>query len=496
MISDQLDELSILIRSRVPLVQVETLEENRIIKFLEGASVREGWALFTWTAADGLRKFPETNALSRTEEFRDALHCINDTMQNGVFAMFDVQPHLQDSVSQRLVKEIAFGYADRPRTLLLIGGSVELPPDLTRLSAKFSPKLPDLERIRDIYLEEAYRWLKEKNGRKLIDPHDAEDQLLQHLAGLSEEDVQRLSQNAIQDDGRISFEDVRRVLEFKRQTLGKGGLIEFYTDSSSFKDVGGLDGLKSWLEMRRGAFVGNDKRLGVDPPKGVLLFGVQGSGKSLAAKAVAGTWHVPLMRLDFGALYNKFLGESERNVREALKQAEAMAPCVLWIDEIEKGLASDGSGAADGGVSRRLLGTVLTWMAERTAKVFLVATANDVTQLPPELLRKGRMDEIFFLDLPDAESRQDILRIHLRKRGLNAAKFDALQLAASCAGFSGAEIEQALVAAIYAANAVNESPSTAHLLNEFHNTRPLSVVMAEKITLLRNWASGRTVSAA
>ncbi len=492
--SDQLDELSILIRSRIPLVQVETLEETRIIRFLEGASAREGWDFFTWTAADGLRKFPQTDALSGTDAFRDALHCINDTLASGVFAMFDVQPHLQDSVSQRLVKEIALGYGAKPRTLIFVGASVELPTDLARLSARFSPQLPNLERIREIYLEEAYRWLSEKQGRKLINPPDTEDLLLQHLAGMPEEDVHRLSLNAIRH-GRISLEEVRRVLEFKRQTLGKSGLIEFYADSSSLEDVGGLDGLKSWLELRRTAFVGDEKKQHVDPPKGMLLLGVQGAGKSLAAKAVAGSWHVPLIRLDFGALYNKFLGESERNLREALKQAEAMAPCVLWIDEIEKALASDGSGAGDGGVSRRLLATVLTWMAERTAKVFLVATANDVTQLPPELLRKGRLDEIFFLDLPNAASRRDILRIHLKKRKLDPAQFDVAQLAASCAGFSGAEIEQALVAAIYAANAGNEPPNTAHLLCEFHRTRPLSVVMAEKITALRLWASGRTVSA-
>ena len=214
----------------------------------------------------------------------------------------------------------------------------------------------------------------------------------------------------------------------------------------------------------------------------------------MAAKAIAGSWNVPLMRLDFGVLYNKFQGESERNLREALKQAEAMAPCVLWMDEIEKGLASDG-GTSDGGVSRRMLGTVLTWMAERTAKVFLVATANDVTQLPPELLRKGRMDEIFFVDLPDAATRADIFRIHLKKRKLDPAKFDLSQLAVAADGFSGAEIEQSIVAAIYEALATKQPLATQLLLAEIAHTRPLSVVMAEKVEGLRQWAAGRTVRA-
>ena len=287
---------------------------------------------------------------------------------------------------------------------------------------------------------------------------------------------------------------MQRVLKFKRDSVGQGGLLEFEMDSGNMTDIGGLGGLKRWLDRRRIAFTGDAAKLGVDPPKGVLLLGVQGAGKSLAAKAIAGSWNVPLMRLDFAVLYNKFSGETERNLREALKQAEAMAPCVLWVDEIEKGLASDG-GESDGGVSRRMLGTVLTWMAERTAKVFLVATANDVTQLPPELLRKGRMDEIFFVDLPDVATRADIFRIHLKKRKLDPAKFDLSQLAVAADGFSGAEIEQAIVASIYEALATKQPLSNQQVLGEIGRTRPLSVVMAEKVAGLRQWAAGRTVRA-
>ena len=299
---------------------------------------------------------------------------------------------------------------------------------------------------------------------------------------------------AIRIDGMINFDDVRRILKFKRDSLGQSGQLEFEMDSGNLADVGGLGNLKRWLDRRRIAFTGDASKLGVDPPKGVLLLGVQGAGKSLAAKAVAGSWNVPLMRLDFAVLYNKFHGESERNLREALKQAEAMAPCVLWIDEIEKSISAD-SGDSDGGVSRRMLGTVLTWMAERTSKVFLVATANDVSQLPPELLRKGRMDEIFFVDLPDAPTRAEIFRIHLKKRKLDPAKFDLSQLASAAQGFSGAEIEQAIVAAIYEALATKQPLATSHVLGEIAHTQPLSVVMAEQIAGLRQWAGGRTVRA-
>ena len=229
-----------------------------------------------------------------------------------------------------------------------------------------------------------------------------------------------------------------------------------------------------------------------DLPRGVLLVGVQGGGKSLAAKAVAGLWGLPLLRLDFACLYNKFFGETERNLREALKLAEQMAPCVLWIDEIEKGLAS---GDHDGGVSQRVLGTLLTWMAERKAPVFMVATANVISRLPPELVRKGRFDELFFVDLPDAEVRADIFRIHLARRELDVAGFDLSQLAAACDGFSGAEIEQAVVSALYAAQAQQQTVNQALLLQSIQSTAPLSVVMAEDLAALRAWADGRTVNA-
>ena len=259
---------------------------------------------------------------------------------------------------------------------------------------------------------------------------------------------------------------------------------------ADFAEVGGLENLKRWIKLRRNVFLRPDSTL--DTPRGILLVGVQGGGKSLAAKAVAGMWSVPLLRFDFGTLYNKFYGETERNLREALQAAEAMAPCVLWIDEIEKAIAS---GDNDGGTSRRLLGTLLTWMSERTAAVFIVATANVIEQLPPELIRKGRMDEIFFVDLPDAATRAEIFAIHLRKREHKPLDFDLIALTGITAGFSGAEIEQAIVAATYLAREQGVALNTAHIRTEIEQTRPLSRVMAEQMTQLRNWARDRTVSA-
>ena len=465
-----------------------------MMRLLERAANLEGWPLFVWTVADGLKRVPRTDVVTQTYEFQDALRHIDKTPQNGVYVLIDAQPYFDEPVNVRLVKEIAQEYQKTARTLIFIGAKLDLPADLSQMSARFNLPLPDVAEIREIFKEEAQLWQRTEGHGPLKGDQQAVELIVQYLAGMCEEDARRLIREAIRIDEQINFDDVRRILKFKRDALGQGGLLEFEMDSGNMADIGGLTGLKRWLDRRRIAFTGDAAKLGVDPPKGVLLLGVQGAGKSLAAKAIAGSWNVPLVRLDFAVLYNKFHGASERNLREALKQAEAMAPCVLWIDEIEKGLASDG-GESDGGVSRRMLGTVLTWMAERTAKVFLVATANDVMQLPPELLRKGRMDEIFFVDLPDVATRADIFRIHLKKRKLDPAKFDLAQLAVAADGFSGAEIEQAIVAAIYEALAVKQPLSTQHVLGEIAHTQPLSVVMAEKVGALRQWAAGRTVKA-
>jgi SpoVK/Ycf46/Vps4 family AAA+-type ATPase len=305
--------------------------------------------------------------------------------------------------------------------------------------------------------------------------------------------VRRLARHAIRDDGLLDRGDVDRLVQAKRVLTGGTGL-ELVMDGATLDDVAGMANLKGWLAQRRAVFVAAPDAPPLDPPRGVLLLGVQGAGKSLAAKAIAGAWGVPLLRLDVGALYSKWAGETERQLRDALASAEKMAPSVVWIDEIEKGLAA-GSEDHDGGVSRRVLATLLTWMAERRARVFLVATANDIERLPPELMRKGRFDEIFFVDLPDAAVREAIFRLHLARRGADPATFDLASLARASDGFSGAEIEQAIVAALYGAHARAAKLDAGELIAALAATRPLSVVMAERVAALRSWAAERTVPA-
>jgi hypothetical protein len=489
-------ELALLIKSRFPIVVVETYEEPRFLALLERVCNLQSLPLFAWTVTSGLRRKGRNESVPQTGEPAQALRHIGNTAQNGVYVLLDFHPFLDEPVHQRLVREIALGYNRTARTLTFVSPRLELPAVLSRMSARFALSTLDATGVRQIVREEADLWKTETGGSAaLTGQQQAVDLIAQHLAGMSPDDARRLVRQAMRDDNRLTLDDVSRILKIKHESFAADSLLSLELDTQGFGQVGGLANLKRWLERRRTIFTGAQDAPGLDLPKGILLIGVQGGGKSLAAKAVAGAWGLPLLSLDFGTLYNKFFGETERNLREALAAAESMAPCVLWLDEIEKGLGGDGTGGADGGVSRRVLGSLLTWMAERKSRVFLVATANDISKLPPELIRKGRFDEIFFVDLPDAATREEILRIHLLRRKLAVAAFDLPQLAQVSEGFSGAELEQAVVAGLYEAHASGVPLDTAGVRNEIEGTRPLSVTMAEHIQELRDWADGRTVPA-
>jgi len=485
-------DLELLVAARTPLLLIETVETQRVEDLLRRLTARSGRPLFRWSLAAGLQALEPPGANSaQCQKPTELLQQVLQTRAAALYMLLDLHRVLDDPVVLSQLQSFAGRHAQVPHTLVLVGAEIVLPKELRSFAARFELKLPTLQELEAFVHEEAALW-GTQNQKRVQAKQEAIVALTRNLVGISAGEAKRLIRAAIHDDGLVDEADLSAVIDAKYKLLDQGGVLSFEPTSVRLTDVAGLDKLKQWLENRREVFLSNDAPKGLDPPKGLLLLGVQGGGKSLAAKSVAGAWGLPLLRLDFATLYNKYYGETERNLRESLKTAGLMSPCVLWIDEIEKGLASDGD---DGGPGKRVLGTLLTWMAERKNKVFLVATANDIEALPPELLRKGRFDEIFFVDLPSEKVRKGIFEIHLKKRGLDAAKFDCEVLALQSIGFSGAEIEQAVVSALYAAHARKEELNTEHIKTEIAATKPLSVVMAERVAYLRAWASTRTVSA-
>lgn len=489
---NDIHDLGLVLESKVKLIVIESWDEPRVLQTLTGLAVRRNLGLFLWSVTEGLQRLGFGSAAGEepTHEPEAALKLIKHDPQPNLYVLCDLHPFLYDNPKLvRLLKEIAMAEGAQRPTLVLVSHALKLPPEVQRYAARFDLALPSEEELLAIVRDEATRWSERNRGARVRTDNRTLQQVVKNLRGMSHGEARALARNLICDDGAITQEDLPELNKAKFQLLDLEGVLSFENDTARFAEVGGLAALKRWLAERQDAFLDDS---GIGRPKGMLLVGVQGGGKSLAAKAVAGLWGLPLLRLDFACLYNKFFGETERNLREALKMAEQMAPCVLWMDEIEKGLAS---GDQDGGVSQRVLGTLLTWMAEHKAPVFMVATANAIQRLPPELVRKGRFDELFFVDLPDAGVREDIFRIHLQRRELEPATFDLAALAAASNGFSGAEIEQAVVSALYAAQARQQAVDQSLLLSSLQSTSPLSVVMAEDLAALRAWANGRTVAA-
>ena len=486
-------DLQILLESKISLMVVETYDESRALNLLNKYFRAEGLAAWVWTASDALSPLgfsiqpEEDERLAKPEAI---LRYIKKQQTAGAFVLCDFHPYLDEPVIVRLLKDIALNRVAAPHKVVLVSYQMKLPPEVQRYSASLSMDLPTEEEILAMVRDQAKRWSRNNGNGKIKTDNVTLQKLVNNLKGLPHQDVKRLAMGAIADDGAISDGDLPEVTKAKFALMDMDGVLHFEYATVRMDEVAGLARLKGWLADRKGVMLGDSDHL--DPPKGVLLLGVQGGGKSLAAKSIAGAWGLPLLRLDMAALFNKYVGETERNLRDALKLADTMEPCVLWLDEIEKGLAQ---GDSDNATTKRLLGTILTWMAERTTKVFMVATSNDISELPPELMRKGRFDEIFFVDLPAAEVRKVIFEIHLKKRGFDPQKFTLGRLVESSDGFTGAEIEQAVVSATYSASAQETAMTEAHIEHAVVNTQPLSVVMAEKVAWLRAWADERAVKA-
>ena len=489
-------ELEALLASRVALIVIQSKDEQRVLELVQAASLRvhrpRGWGVFQWSVTAGLARRDVDLGGSQKHlcDPQELLKHIKVTNVPGIYVLLDFHPYLDNPVAVRLLKDIVLTYGQLARTLVLVSHAITLPPELQHLSAELQIALPSAADRRAVVQTVIDEWSAVRPGRPAqVDPA-ALEALIENLRGVSVVDCERLARQAVFNDGALTSSDLPAVFEAKHRLLNRGGVLSYEPDAAKFSDLGGMKRLRQWLTMRRSAYDGSS--VGLDPPKGILLLGVQGCGKSLAAKAAAGVFGLPLLRLDVSALYSKWHGESERNLRESLQAADALAPCVVWIDEIEKALSA---GDGDNGTSRRVLGGFLTWIAEQRERIFVVATANDISSLPPELVRKGRFDEIFFVDLPTASARAEILLIHARKRGIVLSREQLPSLMQHSDGFTGAEIEQAIVAAQYGALARRESVTAELIGVEMAATRPLSVVMAEQVDSLRQWARDRTVAA-
>lgn len=503
-----LDRLCDLVRGQHGCIWIPTFEEDYALQLVHDAALKLGRGVWTWSVIRGVQDArlagasPETGtenpivglaALARAADKADQSAGLGGG-DGPLLVCMDLVPHLGDERVLRLLRETIARVAARGASLVLIDHRPDLPPVLSAEAARLELALPGRDELHQI-IRSTLQWAHRGKAVSVNLSRRELDTMLRNLAGLTRRQARQVVIDAVNEDRRFDASDINRVMAIKRQAVTAGGLLEYVKSPVDLSRIGGMRRLKQWLADREHALDEGAAEKGLVPPRGLLVLGVQGAGKSLCAKAIATAWQRPLLRMDVGALYDRYIGESERRLRDALRQAEAMAPIVLWIDEIEKAFASAASTSTDGGLSRRMFGSLLTWMQEHRAPVFVVATANDIEALPPELLRKGRFDEIFFVDLPCAEAREEIFRIHLAKRNRDPARFDVGALAAGTEGYSGAEIEQAVIAALHRAHARREDLTTQLLLQTAAASPPLSVTMRERVEDLRQWARGRCVPA-
>ncbi|MBD2422690.1 AAA family ATPase [Cyanobium sp. FACHB-13342] len=475
------DQLDLLIRARTPILWIRSLEEERVETLLEQAAQRLGArTLLRWDFIDGLSGAPNRSGEAARNPMA-ALACLDPLPpeQGVLLVLRDFHRYCEDAGVCRRLRNLAASLRQAPRTLVITAPDWSIPRELEDSITLLDLPLPDAEEIRGLLST-----IANASGQPLAAA--VCEQLTAACHGLSEQRVRQLAARALARRGQLGEADLAEVLEEKRQAIAKSELLEYCPSEATPADIGGLEALKHWLEQRHMAFSEEAMRYGLPLPRGVLLVGPQGTGKSLTAKAIAHSWSMPLLRLDVGRLFAGLVGASEARTRDMIQRAEAMAPCVLWIDEIDKGFGGDAR--SDGGTSQRVLGTVLTWMAEKTSAVFVVATANGVDKLPAELLRKGRFDEIFLLDLPSAEERRAILDLQLRRRRPEHT-IPLEVLVDRTAGFSGAELEQTVIEAMHLAFAEHREFGEADLIAAASQVVPLSRTAREQLEALQIWAS-------
>jgi AAA+ superfamily predicted ATPase len=491
-------EVETLIRARYPILYIQSSEEARLQSVLTEIAERRQKQLYDWSCSSGLLPSGQSIQTSKaknspTRDPLPALDFVVDHAEPAIFVFKDLHPFLtrnNHTVIRRL-KDIALHLKNSFKTIIITAPVLEIPPELEKEITVLSFPLPSRDDLNNLLNQIADDVKSLKNVRVELDDAGRE-RLLQAALGLTLSEAENVFAKIIVKEQRLSGHDINEVFTEKQQIVRKNGLLEYCSVDETISDIGGLDVLKDWLKKRGMAFTEEARAFGLPIPKGILLVGAQGCGKSLCAKSVATLWQLPLLRFDMGRMFGSLVGSSEENVRRAISVAESVAPAILWVDEIDKAFAgTQSSGASDGGTGARVFATFLTWLNEKKKPVFVVATANDISNLPPELLRKGRLDEIFYVDLPSAEEREEIFRIHIGRRGRDAQNFDVTSLASASENFSGAEIEEAINSGLYEAFYAKTDLTTDHILHAVSETVPLSRTMAEQIERQRAWVAGR-----
>ncbi len=493
MIQKTREELELLIRSRYPILYLVSWEEARSERLLRDLGTTLGKKVYFWTITRGFEGGAGAS-LTQTAESKnpvEALAAVAQSPERAIFVLKDFHAHFDRPEVVRAMRDLVGALKQSFKTLVILSPVLTIPRELEKDVTVLDVPLPDAPEIAAI-LEGIIQSVKNDTRVVVNATPELRERIVKATQGLTASEAENVFAKAVVHGRRLDEADLPLILAEKKQLLRKMGMLEYYDLTEGIGEVGGLDELKAWLEKRTAAFSEKARAYGLPEPKGLLLLGVQGCGKSLTAKAIASLWKLPLLRLDVGALFGSFIGSSEENLRKAIRIAESLSPCVLWLDEIEKGFSGvAGGGASDAGTSARVFGGFLTWLQEKTKPVFVVATSNRIEDLPPELLRKGRFDEIFFVDLPDAAERELIFKIHLQKKKRDPAKYDMKRLALATDGFSGAEIEAAVIEGMYEAFAASRELATADIEAASKGTVPLSRTSAESIARLRQWAATR-----
>ncbi len=485
------------IRARYPLMYVVSFEEQRVLESIRQVATTVSKEVWIWTSTDGLRRdgrkapVPAARRGPDTTDPRVVLDELANEDQERMVVLLDFHPYLNDPRIIRKLRDLVAALRTRPVSILLVSPVLKLPTELAKEIEVVDHELPDRE-VLGRALDDLLGWLHERGDVRVDLPRLTREAVIRAAQGLTLGEFENAMAKAVVRARSVDGSAVDSVLEEKKQIIRKSGILEYYDPDATLDQVGGLGQLKDWLRKRGDALSERAREFGLPAPRGVLLVGVQGCGKSLTAKGIAAQWGQPILRLDVGRVFSGTVGSSEENMRLAIRTAESIAPVILWIDEVEKGFAGTGSSNySDAGTAARVFGTFMTWLQEKRRAVFVVATANDVRQLPPELMRKGRFDEIFFVDLPTASEREAIFRIHLRARDRNPESFDLARLAGASEGFSGAEIEESIVGGLFDAFQAKRPLADDDILHNLDATAPLSRTMDHEVSALRAWARGR-----